>query len=312
MRIVVTGGTGFIGQHLVRELVEDGHQVITLSSKTRVSSLVSEHHQCAIDSLEARSIAARGEAIIHLAGLSEVSLSYKQPFLYNWINALGTLNILEGARETKPLFLFASSQRIYQPQPFPLAEDAPKEPGDPYGYSKLVAEHWVKMYNTLYGMPTVILRFFSVYGPGQLISGDSSGVASILLQRALAGLEMVVEGRQLRDFTYVADVTRAIALILQNPACAGQVYNIATGVATSIEELALLIREVTGMKSALRLVLGDRPACGYVADITRAQKELGYKPLVPLRSGLELYASWLKQIGQDCLESTTDQKTATG
>ncbi len=293
MRIIVTGGTGFIGTHLVRELGSLGHQVYTLSRAPRGPSYAVAHGQFSVQSPKAREFAEQGEAIVHLAGLADASSSMRLPYAYAHLHSEGTLNMLEAARHSGAKFLLASSQRIYEPQMRPLSEDAPKRPADPYGYSKLVAEKWVEMYSTLYSLPTVVVRLFSVYGPGQVIAGGTSGVVSILMRRALAGEEMVVRSRVCRDFTYVSDAVQGLVLALSNSTASGQTYNIATGKATPLEELAAQIKNVTRSRSPIRIEEGGGGDY-FVADITRAKQDLGFQPKVELNAGLTEYAAWWK------------------
>ena len=134
-----------------------------------------------------RAALAGSEAIVHLAALSDASQSLADPVGYTTINALGTLNVLEAARQHGAGVVFASSQRIYEPWHGPLHEDAPKAPTTVYGWSKLAAEGWVTMYSQVYNVPTITLRLFSVYGPGQRMRGGASGVLAIFAERTLRG-----------------------------------------------------------------------------------------------------------------------------
>lgn len=292
MRVLVTGSTGLIGSHLCRELVEAGHEIWSIARSRAPEVQLGRHCQADIDSPEARDLARQAEAIVHLAGLSDASLSYRQPATYAVVNAQGTLAMLEAARETGALFVLASSQRLYRPSREPLREDSPRQPVDPYGYSKLVAETWCEMYRSLYDLPTTVLRFFSVYGPGQRLTGGSSGVVSIFVHRAVAGLDLVARRNVMRDFTYVTDVTAALRQAVERPQPG--VYNVATGVGTSVLDLAHLVREVSGASCHIVEEPGDGEA-SYVADITLARSVLGYRPRVTLREGLERYVRWARE-----------------
>ncbi len=295
MRVIVTGGTGFIGTHLARELGILGHEVYTLSRAARGPSYAAAHGQHSVQSPRAREFAEQGDAIVHLAGLADASSSVRLPYAYAHLHSEGTLNMLEAARHRKMPFLLVSSQRVYGPQSGPLNEDAPKHPVEPYGYSKLVAEQWVEMYRRLYDLPTVTVRLFSVYGPGQMIVGGSSGVVSIFMRRALAGQELLVRQGVCRDFTYISDAVHGIVQALTSEGAAGQTYNIATGQATSLEELAGVVRKVTRSTSPVR-VEESEPGDQFVADIARAVRELGYCPQIGLTQGLTEYARWWKNI----------------
>ncbi len=295
MKVLVTGGTGFIGSHLVEALRQRGHQPITLSR--RPSGLPGvEHHSLEVPGDEAVRVASRADAVVHLAGLSNASASHQEPLLYNRINALGTLAMLEGARLGGGRVVFASSQRIYRPVPEPIPEDGLVEPQDPYGYSKLCGERWMEMYTRFYGVRAVTLRFFSVYGPGLVIAGGASGVAGIFVGKALRGDPIVAHTGQSRDLTYVSDVAQGILLALEKPAPAGSCYNVATGVGTSMEELAQLICRLTHSRSQIRVE--SSAGFGYlVADISRARRELDYSPRVDLKEGLERYIAWYRAHG---------------
>ncbi|MCL5265135.1 MAG: NAD-dependent epimerase/dehydratase family protein [Chloroflexi bacterium] len=293
MRVLVTGGTGFIGSHLIRELVDRGRDVVTISRRSAPPLPFVEHHALDIEDPAVQDVAERADAIVHLAASSDASSSFANPFLYSRTNALGTLNVLEAARRSNALFVFASSQRIYRPQKWPVDEDAPKRPVDPYGYSKLIGEHWVQMHHQIYDLRTVVLRFFSVYGPGQTLQGGTSGVVTIFVRRAMQGEELTVNDGNLRDFTYVGDIVKGIVLALDKPAAIGQTYNIATGESTSIETLARTVKEIAKSTSSI-VVKGTGDEESYVADIARARSELGYQPSVDLRRGLELYVEHLK------------------
>ncbi len=295
MKVLVTGGTGFIGTHVVEALLDRGHQAITLSRRPSGRPGV-EHHGLEVGGDQALQLASRVDAIVHLAALSNASASYQDPLLYNRINALGTLTMLEGARLGGGRIVFASSQRIYRPVREPIPEDGLIEPQDPYGYSKLCGERWMEMYARLYGVHAVTLRFFSVYGPGLVISGGASGVAGIFVGKALRGEPLVVHTNQSRDLTYVSDVVQGILLALEKPAPAGSCYNVATGVGTSMEELAEMSCRVTHSRSQVRVE--SSASFGYlVADITRARGELGYSPQVDLKEGLERYVAWYRAHG---------------
>lgn len=291
MRVLVTGGTGFIGTHLVEALLGRGHEAVTLSR--RASGLPGvEHHSLDVASGEAIETASRANAIVHLAALSNASASHQDPLMYNRVNALGTLAMLEGARRGGGRILFASSQRVYRPSLQPIPEDGLIEPQDPYGYSKLCGESWLEMYARFYGVQGAVLRFFSVYGPGLVIASGTSGVAGIFVGRALRGEPLVVHTGQRRDLTYVSDVVRGILLALEKSA-AGSCYNVATGVGTSMEDLARLVCQVTHSHSEVVVETSER--FGYlVAEVSKARNDLGYSPRVDLKEGLERYVAWYR------------------
>jgi UDP-glucose 4-epimerase len=295
MRVLVTGGTGFIGRSLVEELLARRHAVSTLSRRSE-GVRGAEHFAMDAGSDEAITAASRAEAVVHLAALSNASASFADPYTFNRLNAMGTLAMLEGARRGGGRIVFASSQRIYRPSPDPIPEDGVIEPQDPYGYSKLCGEEWLEMYRRFHDVHVATVRFFSVYGPGLVIHGGSSGVVGIFVGKALRGERLVAHTNQLRDLTYVSDVVQGMLLALERPAESGSCYNIATGRGTSMEELALAVRRATDSRSEIDIEPGE--SYGYlVADISRARAELGYEPQVDLATGLERYVAWYR--GQD-------------
>ena len=266
MRILVTGGSGFIGRHVVAELAGAGHQVTTLHRGEPVAG-TADHVRADVLSDRARQAASDAEAVVHLAGRGDVRASYREPLAYGLLNAHGTLNVLEGARQSRAHVILASTQRIYQPTDQPIREDAPLAPTDPYAHSKLAAEQWCRMYAEQLATPTTVVRLFSVYGSGQVGQG-TSGVVSIFLERARRGEPLTVHAEQQRDLTWVGDVARGIRLAVESPPAPGQparVYNLATGVGTTLYELAQQVCGVLGSSSEIvppssRSDEGDRVA----------------------------------------------------
>ena len=298
MRVLVTGASGFIGRHVVAELVGAGHDVATLHRGPALPGV--EHTRADVLSDAARSAAQRAEAIVHLAGQGDVQDSFRRPFEYNRLNALGALNVLEGARAARGAagggvgahVVVASTQRVYRPATEPLREDAPLQPADPYAVSKRVAEHWCEMYAAQLGMRTTVVRLFSVYGPGQVGQG-TSGVVSIFLDRARRGEPLQVHARQRRDLTYVGDVARGFRLAIERPPSAtrARIYNVATGVGTTLHTLAELVVRVVGSTSTIVPPTVDAAEGDRVADVSLARAELGYAPGVDLEDGLRRVAA---------------------
>jgi UDP-glucose 4-epimerase len=285
MRIVVTGASGFIGRHVVAELLKAGHRVETVHRGEALPLPAVGHTREDVLSPEARAAAQAADAVVHLAGRGDVQASFKEPFEYSRLNALGSLNMLEGLRQTGGHLILASTQRVYAPASEPLREDAPLAPTDPYAVSKLVAEQWCRMYAEQLDVPTTVVRLFSVYGPGQVGQG-TSGVVSIFLDRARRGEPLEVHSTQRRDLTYVGDVARGVRLAVEQPRPGGRVYNVATGVGTSLQELARLVCRVAGSSSAVVPPSQDSSEGDRVADISLARSELGYTPMVDLEEGV--------------------------
>jgi UDP-glucose 4-epimerase len=293
VRVLVTGGTGFIGRHVVADLLAHGHAVTTLARSAAPPDWPCAHLRMDVLDAAAQVAARDAEGIVHLAAVPDVGISLQQPYAASLINAAGTLNVLEGARAGGARVVLFSSQRVYAASARPLAEDAPLADDNPYAVSKRVAEQWLAMYHSLYGVPTVALRGFSIYGPGQFVQAGSGGVVSILTQRALAGLPLEIDSPAIRDLTEVRDAALAVRLALSVPAAVGGVYNVGTGVTTSLFALAERVVATSGSRSAIRPPPAGQPT-GYVADLTRARADLGYQPAISLDEGLPRYVAWLR------------------
>jgi UDP-glucose 4-epimerase len=297
MRVLVTGATGFLGPHAVSALVAAGHEVVSTARAAAGPSGAALHvaHDFAGDAPFPD--IGRIDAVVHLAGDGNVQRALAEPARIAEINTLGALRALEVARRHGATFLLASTQRVYRPRRARLGEDAVKQPPDPYGYSKLAAELFVEMAGRIFGLRGAILRFFTVYGPGQVITSGTSGVVAILGQRAVAEKPMIVLSHQRKDLVEVSDAVRGIVLALEHPSLPARPYNIATGVPTSVLELAKTIRRVAGCESEIVEDFSEGNPGDQVADITRARRELGYEPSVGLEEGLRRYVDWLRTTG---------------
>lgn len=291
MKVLVTGATGLIGRALIPELQAAGYEVVGLARRFRPDV----GFPVIFGDVTEPDLGDRlppAEVIVHLAGLADAGASWQDPARYLAVNAGGTLNLLFFARRTGARFIFASSQRVYRPGRR-LAETAPIEPRDPYGYSKWVGEVWCQMFARLLGVSTAVVRFFSVYGPGQTWSSGQSGVLTIFLERALRGEPLEVRAPSRRDFTFVADAAAGLRRVVEQATPPGRVYNIATGRGTSLLAAARLIKRLTGSPSP---VVGRFTGAeeSFVADIGRARQELGYQPRYTLKEGLCAYIAWLR------------------
>lgn len=294
MKVLVTGASGFLGRALVTELLAHGHMVSTLHRGAPLEG-VPEH--TAADVLAPAALeAVRGvEGVVHLAGRGDVVDSFKRPEFYHQLNAVGTLAMLGAAREQGAAFVLASSQRVYRPREGLLSEDDLATPSTPYGYSKLIAETWVQSYARLHGVRGVVVRIFSAYGPAQTSLG-ASNVVTIFMRRALHQEPLIVTGTQRQDFVAVEDAVSGLRLALERGA-AGERYNLATGIGTSVLELAHIARDALGSHSTIEQ--RDAPAHDgdLVANIDKARGELGYDPRVTLAEGLRRYAERLRLDG---------------
>lgn len=284
--VLVTGTSGFIGRHLYRYLRARGFAVRTVGRRpARESESFGDDHVIA-DIREDFSAAAQGcSCVVHLAGRADASASYEAPYEFAETTLIGTLRALEAARRHGTAFVLASSQRVYRPATWPLTEESPIQPVDPYGEAKRQAEAWAELYARLYGVRSTVLRLFSVYGPGQ-VPGKASGVVSIFLQTARRQDPLRVRARQLRDFIDVRDVCRAFELAIERPPDGFRICNVGTGQATSIAELAEMVRNLVGLP--IPLVLDVTPGAeSYIADPRRAVEQLEFEAEISLSDGLE-------------------------
>ena len=304
MSVIVTGGAGFIGSHVVDALIARGSKVIViddLSSGHREN--LAQHPE--ID-LRVADVAEEWpleegdaiEGIVHLAAQVSVVRSMAAPLDDLRANARGMVQALEVARaRSVPKVVFASSAAVYgDVEQVPTPEDAPKAPLSPYGVNKLAAEHWLSMYAAVHGVGTSALRFFNVYGPRQDPSSAYSGVISIFLERTSRnqGLTIYGDGQQTRDFVYVADVVRAILAALDKEGATPPI-NVGTGARVSIEELArtvVAVNESNVEVSFAEARSGDiRHSC---AVVERLAEILGVRAETSLREGLEETARWYR------------------
>jgi len=301
MKVLVTGGAGFIGSHVVDRLVLDGHEVVVLDDLSSGSLKNIEHHLdepgfrfVEGDIRQARTVekALEGvDAVIHEAAIASVPLSMKNPALTNEVNVLGTLNLLKASLEVGvKRFVYASSSAVYgAPSKLPISEDAPLKPISPYGESKMAAERHCQTFYEAYGLETVRLRYFNVYGPRQAAS-EYAGVMPKFLERIRRDQPPVIfwDGEQTRDFVYIGDVVEATLLALDREGAAGEVFNIGTGEATTIKKLCEIFLKLTGKTHLKPIYMDAKP--GDIrhsqADITKAMKLLGYKPKVSLEQGV--------------------------
>jgi len=302
MRVLVTGGAGFIGSHLVDALLTRGDAVTVLDNLSSGSMDNLKNHadnpafrfiQGDIRGAEAVKRALAGaDAIIHEAAMISVPLSIKDPGLAHSVNVDGTLTLLKASLDHGiKRFIYASSCAVYGEQAkLPISEDAPPKPLSPYASSKLVAEQSCQTFYELEGLETVCLRYFNVYGPRQT-GGEYAGVMIKFLERLRNNQPPVIygDGEQTRDFIYVSDVVDATLLALERDGVAGKTLNIGTGEATSINELCEIFLRAA-RKTELKPT-HEAPRSGDIrrsqADIAKMRKLLGYEPRVSLEQGVE-------------------------
>ena len=289
--VLVTGGAGFIGSHLARRLVDDCElRVLDDCSNGDPRAVPDGATFIEGDVRDESAVAdavAGADAVFHQAGLVSVSKSVDLPAVTHAVNATGTLRVLEAARRADARVVLASSAAVYgRPESVPVTEAHPKRPASPYGLSKLTADHQARLYADLYGLPTVALRYFNVYGPGG--TSDYAGVIRAFLDQARDGGPLTVhgDGSQTRDFVHVSDVVDA-NLAAATTDCVGGAYNVGTGTAHSIGELAEFVREAVDGEPEVVHTEGRSGDIDHSrADLSRARADLGFEPTVGLPAGL--------------------------
>jgi len=307
LRVLVTGGAGFIGSHLVRELVSLRYEVRVLDNLSRGSlenlgEALSEV-ELVLGDVRDPEVTARAvsgvDAVLHLAALVDVEESIRFPELYTEVNLVGTLNLVKASRRVDS-FVFSSSASVYgDPVRVPIPETHPLSPKSPYAASKAAAELYIKTYSNIYGFRYVILRLFNVYGPRQ--SRGYSGVVAEFIRRALRGEPPVIygDGEQTRDFIYVSDVVKAIVSSLRSKVSG--VYNVGSGTPTKILDLAYTVLRITGAENLRPEFRETRPGDvkHSVADISKANRELGFRPSTSLEAGLRVLVDFYRRLGQE-------------
>lgn len=299
MKVVVTGGAGFIGSHLARALVERGDQVLVIDnlSTGRQANLQrvgpAEFILGDIRDLALLQKHFRGaELVFHQAAMVSVQKSVEDPLECDAVNVRGTLNVFQAARECGVRkVVMASTCAIYGDSlELPKRESMPPSPLSPYAVSKLVGEQYGRLYQTLYGLQVQPLRYFNVFGPGQDPSSDYAAVIPKFITRMRAGDRPIVfgDGEQTRDFVYVGNVVQA-NLRAAERRTDGLPVNIGAGKSRSLNQLVALINEILGTSLAPEF---RDPRPGDVryseADVNRARTELAFEPEVGFRQGLEL------------------------
>ena len=307
--VLVTGGAGFIGSHLVRALLERGDAVRVLDnfSTGRHEYLQGleqlEIHQADLRDPSAVAEAVRGvEIIFHLAAFVSVPLSMADPETCFAVNAAGTVGLLEAARRAGvQKVVLASSTAVYgDTDTFPTGEDTPLSPLSPYAVSKQVNELYARLYTQTLGLPVIALRFFNVYGPRQRPDSDYAAAIPIFLGRLLNDLPITVfgDGKQTRDFIFVRDVVEA-NLLAAASSVAGEAFNICTGREISILDLMEELSELMlGQSGAGPRVLFEPPRPGdiyrSIGDPEKAAAAFDFRARTPLADGLKLTLDWMK------------------
>jgi UDP-glucose 4-epimerase len=300
MKTLVTGGCGFIGSHIAEALVEQGAEVVVFDnlSSGYERNIASFRRHVQFIRGDIRDGAALTEAmrgvgrVFHEAALVSVFDSVERPLDNHEINVTGTLNVLMAARQcgVERLVMAASAAAYGNNPQLPKTESMRPEPESPYGLAKVTGEYYLRVFARLYGLSTVALRYFNVYGPRQDPSSMYSGVISKFVDTVAQGQNPCVfgDGGQTRDFVFVRDVVRANLLAMEAPALGdGEVVNIGTARAVSLLDLLEVLRDLTG-RSFETVFKPERPGDirHSLADLTLARTRMGYEPVTDIRAGL--------------------------
>jgi UDP-N-acetylglucosamine/UDP-N-acetyl-alpha-D-glucosaminouronate 4-epimerase len=299
-KALVTGGAGFIGSNLVDRLLRDGNEVRVLDNfatgrRENLAHVANDVElvEGDVQSYERAHTAVQGcELVFHLAALPSVPRSIQDPLTSTASNVTGTLNVLLAARDAGVRrVVYASSSSAYGPQKeFPQREEAAARPISPYGVSKLAAEGYCRAFTNVYGLETVAVRYFNVFGPRQDPLSQYAAVIPRFITKAAAGERPTIfgDGEQSRDFTYIDNTVDGTVLAGSAEGAAGETFNVACGEAISLNELWRHVAEIVG--TDVEPVYADAQPGDLrrsMADISRAREVLGYEPSVDVRAGLE-------------------------
>jgi nucleoside-diphosphate-sugar epimerase len=303
---LVTGGAGFIGSHLAEELLRRGQHVRVVDSlitgKRRnlepLDGVEFVEGDLADPSVAAATVKGI-DYVLHQAAIPSVPRSVKDPVTSNRANIDASLNVLVAARDAGVRrVVYAGSSSAYGNTPtLPKREDMPPNPLSPYALQKLVAEQYCQMFTRLYHLETVTIRYFNVFGPRQDPGSPYSGVISLFSTSLLEGRQPVIygDGEQTRDFTYVANVVDGVLRACEAANAAGEVINVATGSRISLNQLLQTMNRIVG--TSIQAIYKE-PREGDVrdsqADISKAQRLLGYTPLIDLEAGLRRTLDWCR------------------
>jgi nucleoside-diphosphate-sugar epimerase len=308
---LITGGAGFIGSHVVEALIHAGNQVRVLDNfhtgKRRNLSAVGNKIELIEgdirDTSLSRQVMEKVEYVIHLAALHEVPRSVEQPAETHDVNVTGILNLLVAARDAGvKRLVYASSSAVYGDSPIlPRSEDmTPLPTSSPYAVSKLAGEFYCQLFSHLYGLETVSLRFFNIFGPRQDSASDYAGVIPKFVTALLSDTPPTIygDGEQSRDFTYVVDCVAAVLKACQTPNLSGEILNIGTGQQTTVNQLCALLQEILDRKIPPRFGPSQPGDIKYdYADIKKARRLLSYQPMWDIHKGLRETATWYLRNG---------------
>ena len=305
MRYLVTGGAGFIGSHVVEELLRRGHRVRVLddlssgkeANLAHLTGNVDLHKGSVCDARVVADACREADYVLHLAARTSVPRSVLEPMETHHVNVTGTLTVLIAARDAKvKRVVFAASSSAYgETLELPKRESMEPAPISPYGVSKLAGEFYSRVCGRVYGLENVSLRYFNVFGPRQNAASQYSGVLSRFIAAMLGGKQPVVfgDGEQSRDFTYVANVVDASLRAFEAEGVSGRVFNVGTGQRFTLNHVLRLLGKISGKDPRPTY---DPPRTGDIrdslADISLAGELLGYQPRVAFEEGLRHTWDW--------------------
>lgn len=302
-KIIVTGGAGFIGSHLVDRLLDMGNRVAVIDNlssgnKSNINKKAVFYKADISDFKKISGIflAEKPDLVFHFAALINARVSMDNPQEDARINVLGTLNILESCCKCKvKKVIFASSAAVYgEPDSFPVSENSLKMPINPYGVNKLAGEGYLNFYSRSYSLPSLSLRFGNVYGPRQNSKGEA-GVIAVFCDRMLSKKQSVIygNGMQTRDFIFIDDIIEAVIAALEKDKTG--IFNIAFGEDISINDIFRKLKQLTGsgLPEKYDKEIDVRPL-KIVLDISKAVKEFGFRPRYKIDDGLKKTVDWFK------------------
>lgn len=307
-KFLVTGGGGFIGSNIARYLVKDGHYVVILDNfstgkKENLQDIISDVKLVEGDVCDMKTVlplVREVDYILHQAALPSVPRSIVDPVLSNYVNVNGTLVLLEAARESNiKRFVYASSSSIYGDSvELPKYEEMQPNPLSPYAVSKMAGEYYCRVFHKVYGLETVSLRYFNVFGPYQDPASQYSAVIPKFITSILSGNSPVIygDGEQSRDFTYVSNNIEANLAACYNPGVGGEVFNISCGKRTSLNDMVTMINAELGIKIISK---NEAPRKGDVkhsqGSVKKAESLLKFSASVEFEEGLKKTIDWYKK-----------------